>query len=214
MGGLVIVCMIVLLLAILIIRALAFQPKPQKEAQPEALSFDEDAAVTALQQLVRCKTVSYNDRAMEDDAEFQKLIDLLPGLYPRVFESCSFQELPDRALLFRWPGKSETAPSVMMAHYDVVPVNEEKWDKPPFAAIIEDGVLWGRGTLDTKVTMNAILSAANHLIAKGFVPENDMYFAFSSGDRELCHNKRGSFIHGPYGKKQSFRRRIKSRTFI
>ena len=119
---------------------------------------------------------------MEDDAEFQKLIDLLPGLYPRVFESCSFQELPDRALLFRWPGKSETAPSVMMAHYDVVPVNEESWEKPPFAGIIEEGILWGRGTLDTKVTFNGVLSAANYLIANGFVPENDIYFAFSGGE--------------------------------
>ena len=182
MGGYIVLGAVALLLAVLIIRALAFQPKPQKEAQPEALSFDEDAAVSALQQLVRCKTVSYNDRAMEDDAEFQKLIDLLPGLYPRVFESCSFQELPDRALLFRWPGKSETAPSVMMAHYDVVPVNEESWEKPPFAGIIEEGILWGRGTLDTKVTFNGVLSAANYLITKGFVPENDIYFAFSGGE--------------------------------
>ena len=171
-----------LLVAVLLIRATMFRPKPQPEASRQEISFDADAAVTALQTLVRCKTISYNDPAMEDEAEFRKLINALPGLYPKVFESCSFQELPDRALLFCWPGKSHTAPSVMMAHYDVVPVNEDSWEKPPFEGIIEDGILWGRGTLDTKVTFNGVLSAANHLIAQGFVPENDVYFAFSGGE--------------------------------
>jgi len=174
--------LLLLLIGVLLIRTAAFNPKPQKETAREEVSFDKDAAVAALQQLVRCKTVSYNDPALEDDAEFRKLIDLLPGLYPKVFEVCAFRELPDRALLFCWPGKKHAAPSVMMAHYDVVPVDEDSWEKPPFDGIIEDGVLWGRGTLDTKATFNGVLSAANQLIAQGFQPENDVYFAFSGGE--------------------------------
>lgn len=174
--------LVLALVAVLLIRAAMFNPKEQKETVRQEVVFNKEAAVDALQKLVQCKTVSYHDPAMEDDGEFRKLVDMLPGLYPRVFDVCSFRELPDRALLFRWPGKSEVSPSVMMAHYDVVPVNEQSWDKPPFAGVIEDGVLWGRGTLDTKVTFNGILSAANHLIAKGFQPENDIYFAFSGGE--------------------------------
>ena len=69
-----------------------------------------------------------------------------------------------------------------MAHYDVVPVEEENWTHPAFEAEIRDGVMWGRGTLDTKVTFNGVLSAAENLISQGFVPENDIYFAFSGGD--------------------------------
>ena len=180
--GYVILGAFALLIAALLIRAAMFRPKPQPENARQEIDFDRDAAVNALQTLVRCKTISYNDPAMEDEQEFRKLIDSLPGLYPKVFEVCTFQELPDRALLFCWPGKSHAAPSVMMAHYDVVPVNEESWEKPPFAGIIEDGILWGRGTLDTKVTFNGALSAANHLIKEGFQPENDVYFAFSGGE--------------------------------
>ena len=178
----VIAALVVVFLAVVTVRTLRFTPKPQPELSREEVRFDRDAAVDALAQLVRCKTVSYNDHSLEDESEFQKLISLLPNLYPDVVETCEFRQLPDRALLLRWPGKSPGDPSVMMAHYDVVPVNEEAWDKPPFDAILEDGVLWGRGTLDTKVTFNGILSAANHLIARGFRPERDVYFAFSGGE--------------------------------
>jgi len=168
--------------AVIAVRTLRFTPKPQPSVSEEVFTFDREAAVDALAQLVRCKTVSYNDKALEDDAEFTKLIGLLPGLYPKVFEVCSFQQLPDRALLLRWPGKTEGDPAVLMAHYDVVPVNEENWEKPPFAGILENGVLWGRGTLDTKVTFNGVFSAANYLIGQGFQPEKDIYFAFSGGE--------------------------------
>lgn len=171
-----------LFLSVILLRAAFFKPKAQPQTSQESVSFDADAATSALQQLIRCKTVSNVDPALEDDSEFEKLIALLPGLYPRVYDVCSIRRLPDRGLLFRWPGKHDAAPSVMMAHYDVVPADEEKWDKPPFDGIIEDGVLWGRGTLDTKGTFNGVLSAANTLIAQGFQPENDIYFAFSGGE--------------------------------
>ena len=174
--------LIALFLAVILIRAASFNPKPQPETDDSTVEFDRDASVSALAALIQYKTVSYNDPSMEDDAEFEKLIASLPGLYPQVFDICSVRQLPDRGLLIRWPGKHDIDPTVLMAHYDVVPVDEEKWEKPPFAAIIEDGVMWGRGTLDTKVTFNAILSAANHLIGKGYRPENDIWFAFSGGE--------------------------------
>ncbi len=180
--GIVILVILAVFIAVVLVRTLNFKPKAQSALSEEEISFDSDAAVDALAQLVRCKTISYNDHSLEDDAEFEKLIGLLPKLYPNVFKVCEFRQLPDRGLLFRWPGRQNGEPAVMMAHYDVVPVNEENWDKPPFAAVIEDGILWGRGTLDTKVTFNGVLSAANHLIGAGFQPGNDIYFAFSGGE--------------------------------
>ncbi len=174
--------LLALLLAVILIRTAMFRPKTAPVAESDPVTFDREAAVEALQALVQCRTVSYYDHALEDDGEFEKLIGLLPRLYPAVWETCQLTRLPDRGLLFLWQGKAHDAPSVMMAHYDVVPVEEENWEKPPFAGIIEDGVLWGRGTLDTKVTFNGVLSAANHLIREGFVPQQDVYFAFSGGE--------------------------------
>ena len=179
MIGLIIAGVVALFLAIILIRAALFRPKARSPVSRETLDFDRQAPIDALAALVRCKTISNHDSALEDDEEFEKLIRLLPSLFPRVYDVCSVERLPNRGLLLRWPGKNDRAPSVMMAHYDVVPVDEEKWDLPPFAAQIKDGRMWGRGTLDTKATFNGIFSAANHLIAQGFVPENDIYFAFS-----------------------------------
>ena len=180
--GFALMCLLAVWVGVVVARTVCFRPKPQPEISQEEFDFDKEAAVDALTQLVRCKTISYNDKTLEDDAEFEKLIALLPGLYPNVFKACSFEQLPDRALLLRWPGKNAGDPAVLMAHYDVVPVNEENWEKPPFAGILENGILWGRGTLDTKVTFNGIFSAAEYLLGQGFQPENDIYFAFSGGE--------------------------------
>ncbi len=169
-------------IGIILLRTLGFKPKAEETPDYGTEEFDRDKVITNLQTLVRCKTISYRDHSLEDEAEFQKLIDALPGLYPNVFATCTMQELGERSLLFHWKGKTDGDPAVLMAHYDVVPVEEDKWSKPAFAAILEDGVLWGRGTLDTKVTFNGILTAADHLIAQGFAPESDIYFAFSGGE--------------------------------
>jgi len=178
----IVLILILALIAFVLLRTLSFKPHKQTWPRREEISFDGERAVANLQKLVRCKTVSYYDPALEDDAEFEKLIAMLPELYPEVFRVCEFTRLEDRGLLFKWSGKEHDAPSVMMAHYDVVPVEEENWEKPPFDAVIENGVMWGRGTLDTKVTFNGVLFSANHLISQGFVPEQDVYFAFSGGE--------------------------------
>ena len=174
--------LVALFLAVLIIRTLSFKPKANAQIFDEEVTLNDEKIIENLRTLVRFKTVSYRDSKLEDDAEFKALLNELPKLYPNVYKTCTQTLMDDRGVLILWQGKKHDAPSVMMAHYDVVPVNEELWDKPPFEAILEDGVIWGRGTLDTKVTVNGILSAAEKLISDGFVPENDIYFAFSGGE--------------------------------
>lgn len=180
--GLFILALVLAFLAVILIRTLRFKPRMQETGEIAQESFDQDQAIYNLGELVKCKTVSRATHAEEDEAEFEKLYALLPTLYPNVHAACELVRFEDRGLLYRFRGKTEGKPSVLMAHFDVVPVREELWEKPPFEAIIEDGCMWGRGTLDTKVTFNGILSAAETLIAKGFVPENDIYMAFSGGE--------------------------------
>ena len=174
--------LLLVFIAFLLVRTFKFVPKQNAEIIDENIEFDKDRSVDTLRQLVRFKTVSYKESEKENEKEFAKLVKELPKMYPLVFKTCTLKLSQERGLLFLWEGKKHDAPSVMMAHYDVVPADEKAWDKPPFDAELIDGVVWGRGTLDTKATMNGILSAAESLIKNGFVPENDIYFAFSGNE--------------------------------
>lgn len=173
--------------AALAVSAARFAPPVEEPRNPEPVDVDIDDVVDHLSQLVCCKTVSFLDHNLEDDAEFEKLVALLPELYPHVFGACTLTRMEGRALLFKWQGRESNSPTVLMAHYDVVPANAETWDHDPFCGEVFDGALWGRGTLDTKVTFNGALYAANTLIQQGFVPQHDVYFAFSGGEE----------VHGP-----------------
>lgn len=177
--------LVVAFLAVILIRALRFKPRATQAVAVEEAAVDGQKAIDDLAEMIRCKTVSYYDDEKIDKAEFQKFRALLKKLYPTVFRKASYEEMGPSGILFTLKGKSAEQPAVFMAHYDVVPVNEEGWSKPAFEGIIEDGVLWGRGTLDTKCTLLGVLEAAEHLLQKGFVPEHDMYFAFA-GDEEVA----------------------------
>jgi len=185
MWWLIILGLLVLFLAVLAVRAALFTPPKKERPAPAEAAFDGERAVQSLQRMVQCKTVSSDDHSREDAAEFEKFRILLCELYPRLHAACAPERIGRRGLLFRWKGKSDAAPSVFMAHYDVVPAEEAAWQKPPFAGIRENGELWGRGTLDTKCTLCAALEAAETLLAAGFAPENDIYFSFA-GDEEIA----------------------------
>ena len=190
---------LVVLIAVILIRTLRFVPEKQSASVPEAIQVDSDKATRDLAEMIKCKTISHRNSDEDDESEFLKFEKLLPELFPKVFATCSFEKVGNRGLLIRWQGKSPDAPSVFMSHYDVVSVEAADWQKPAFDGILEDGFLWGRGTLDTKGTLNGILQAAELLISEGFVPNNDVYFAFG-GNEEVSGD-------GSYGIVQLFKQR-------
>ena len=182
-GALILMALIALVLT-LVIRAVHFVPRKEEREKVAPIFVNNEKAVSDLAEMIKCKTISDNDKSKEDESEFEKFVALLPTLFPLVFEKCTFEQPSDRSILIKWEGKEHDAPTVLMSHYDVVSVVEEDWEKPPFEGVQENGVLWGRGTLDTKGTLNGVLQAAEALIGEGFVPQNDIYFAFA-GDEEV-----------------------------
>lgn len=176
--------MITLILIICIIRALRFKPEVKGEKVVEPLSFDKEKAVNDLREMVMCKTVSNDNFALEDNAEFVKFERKLERMFPSVHSVCKKENIGRRGIVFHWRGESDEKATVLMSHFDVVEVDESGWDKPPFDGIIEGEALWGRGTLDTKSTLNGCLQAAETLIKEGFTPKNDIYLCFA-GDEEI-----------------------------
>ena len=172
------------LLAVLLIRALCFKPHKKQATETERIAVDTDRAAAELSRLVECKTVSSRNKSEEDEREFEKFERILPEVFSIIHKNCDFEKIKDRALLFRWHGKKASDPTILMAHYDVVSADGEGWTIPPFEPEIRDGFLFGRGTLDTKITVSAMLHAAERLMEEGFVPESDVYFAFG-GDEEI-----------------------------
>ena len=173
---------LILFVLILFLRALRFRPPVPAAPASSDIPIDRDSAVSHLQAMVRCKTVSGPE--LREETEFEKFRTLLPQCYPAVFSHCTVERVDTTGLLIRWPGKDPEHPAVFLSHYDVVPADENAWEKPPFGAIVEDGVLWGRGALDMKNQLCGVLEAMEHLISTGFLPAHDIYMALS-GEEEI-----------------------------
>lgn len=125
-----------------------------------------------LAQLIRCETISRENQT--DKRKFYAFQNLLREQFPALFACCE-QEDFDGSLLLRWKGSGAEKPVMLMHHHDVVEA-PGNWTYPPFSGTIANRKLWGRGTLDTKTGLWAMLQAAEELACTGFVPSRDIYF--------------------------------------
>tara|TARA_R110002110_G_scaffold405241_1_gene624267 strand:- start:103383 stop:104759 length:1377 start_codon:yes stop_codon:yes gene_type:complete len=145
-------------------------------------------AADRLAQAVRIKTISYQDASQIDYAEFDRFHQFLRASYPQVFAQLSVEVVSDYSLLLQWQGSDPDLPPVLFtAHMDVVPIEpgtEADWQHPPFAGMIENGRIFGRGTLDDKQGLLGWLEAAEELLREGYVPRRSMVMAFGH-DEEI-----------------------------
>ncbi len=179
------ICAVVIVfLAIILIRTAMFRPKKDiTERSYSEITLDSDKIISDMSDMIKCKTVSYRDFSLEDKGEFEKFEKLLAERFPLIHKTAELKKIGRNGLLYFIKGESSQKPSVCMAHYDVVPVEEDLWTKPAFDGLVEDGFIWGRGTLDTKGTLCGVMEALEMLLSKGYVPKNDLYLSFS-GEEE------------------------------
>ncbi len=186
-GVIVLLCIVgllVLLLLVACVRAAMMGGKAAVSSQPAKTQDMEkaDGYARSLSKMIQCETV--NPRGADSSAKFSRMREVLEELFPLVHAQMERTLIGD-ALLFRWKGKDPGRnPIAFLAHSDVVEATGE-WKHPPFAGEIADGCIWGRGAMDNKGNLCAVLSAAEELLAEGFVPPCDVYIASSNNEETM-----------------------------
>src|SRR6266478_2948089 len=155
--------------AIMVARTLMIIAPSEQVAAPP-IPVDSNAVAQHLAQAVRFQTISYGDGIKENEKTMalQAMHDWMEQTFPYFHEAAGPEKFGE-SLLFTWIGKNPNQPPVMlMAHLDVVPIvpgTEKDWTHAPFSGDIAEGFVWGRGTIDDKGEVVAILDAAERLAA-------------------------------------------------
>lgn len=147
--------------------------------------------ISQLSKMIEIPTISYYEKDV--DEPFEEFQELLPTLFPSLFKTAE-KELINGNLLLRWCGKSSEKPILLMNHHDVVSAQDE-WKHDPFKAEVSEGRVWGRGTLDTKGGLWAMLQAADELCEAGYLPENDIYFFSSKNEETTLEGSKTTAAH-------------------
>ena len=182
-----VVILILILGAVLITRTLSVDMPPEEAASAPPPGMESAVVAQHLSQAIKFETVSYGDgvKEKERNAAIAQFRAWMEQTYPYLHEAAP-QEQVGESLLYVWRGTNDNLPPVLlMAHMDVVPVvpgTEKDWTHAPFSGDIADGFVWGRGALDDKAALVAILDAGERLAAGHFQPTRTIMFAFGQDE--------------------------------
>ncbi|WP_432159151.1 M20 family peptidase [Streptomyces sp. bgisy153] len=170
----------------------SFSSLQMKKVAPAEVPVAADSAAKRLSKAITFRTISNQDRSDFDEKAFNDFHAYLADTYPLVHKTLKREVLgaPRRfSLLYTWGGKEPSLPPiVLMGHQDVVPVvpgTENDWEHDPFSGDIEGGYVWGRGSLDDKIMILAILEAIEMHLEKGFQPTRTVYLVFGQDEEVM-----------------------------
>jgi carboxypeptidase PM20D1 len=171
----------VILIIIVLVKTIQFKPilYPEMKKKHE---IDESRVLESLSQKIKIPTISYPDSKRINKKAFSDFKTHLKERYPLIYEKAIYKEIGS-GVLYHIKGEKSEDPTVLMAHFDVVPV-EGNWSFEPFSGDIDDTYIHGRGTLDTKSSLNAVMEALEYSLKNKKVFNRDVYISFS-GDEEI-----------------------------
>jgi carboxypeptidase PM20D1 len=178
--GVAIAAVLLAIAAIVTSNTLGLTAEPLAEAAPPAPATDR-AAVDRLSAAIQIPTIS-TEAGMASPASLAALHVLIDRSFPRVRAQMQREEIAGGSLLYTWPGTDPSAPALLLAaHQDVVPIDpgsEAAWQRPPFSGAVDGRFIWGRGAIDDKDSLMAILEAVERQLVRGLRPQQTIYLAF------------------------------------
>lgn len=161
--------------------ALSLKPRQQSFPAVNALPSDSpEAMASRMAFALKLITVTSGEQPhMNAAAELHAYIE---RTFPLIHQKLRRELINGQSLLYTWEGTDGSLPAALfIGHQDVVPTEPHtlpEWSYPPFEGKVADGFVWGRGALDDKSRVFAVLEAAETLLRSGFVPKRTVYFAF------------------------------------
>lgn len=107
------------------------------------------------------------------------------------------------AMIVRLPGTQSARPILFSAHMDVVDALPEDWERSPFTLIEEDGDFYGRGTMDNKAGVTALVTTILRFKAEQLQPARELLFAFV-GDEETGMETTRAIASHPWVREAEF----------
>jgi len=151
---------------------------PESEPATTDREVELDETATIARDLIRFDTSNYGggrSNGEADAAEYVAEALRALDLKPLVFES-----EPGRvSVLARVEGADRSKPGLVVhGHLDVVPADPANWSVDPFAGVVRDGMLWGRGAVDMKNMDAMMLSSLGDILRAGERPARDLVVGF------------------------------------
>lgn len=144
------------------------------------LDFDLQRAASRLGEAIRIRTIGSHEDPQAGAGELTQFHDWLTQAYPAFHAQATRQVVGEGTLLYEWPGRDASlAPIILMAHQDVVPAETgDRWTFPPFSGEVTETAVTGRGAIDNKGSLVAMLEAAEALAVTGGQPARTVFFVF------------------------------------
>jgi carboxypeptidase PM20D1 len=180
-----------LLLIITIIFIKTFTNSPGAHQKGISLEVLPANAITHMSQAIQLRTETPNDAYVFDTTTFLAYRKFLEKSYPLIHKNLPRTTIDSFNYIYEWKGTDTSLlPMVLMAHYDVVPVEASAvklWHAVPYGGEVKENYIWGRGVLDDKSSMISILEATEAQLAKGFQPKQTILLCFGA-DEESSGN--------------------------